>query len=157
MKVATFVALTILTMSSAQAHEFRVGDMFVNHPWSRPTQANETDGVGYVTITNFGTASDKLVGGSSDMSERFEMYRSDTGDGVVHTRPVPEGLTIGAGETVDLNSKAVHFKLTRLKRPLLADGSFSAQLVFEKAGAVPVQFKVEPVGPSIPIQDTHGR
>ncbi|MBC8130911.1 MAG: copper chaperone PCu(A)C [Rhizobiaceae bacterium] len=135
----------------AAAHEFKSGAIIVDHPASRPTPKTAKIGVGYLAITNAGTEADRLVGGSSEASDRFELHTSEIVDGVARMRPVGGGITIEPGATVALRSGGTHVMLVGLKNPVVAGASFKAELVFENAGAVPVEFKVEPHGATAPI------
>jgi copper(I)-binding protein len=66
--------------------------------------------------------------------------------GVMQMRPVPEGLEINPGETVELKPGSYHLMFTGLKEPLQQGQSVKGTLVFEKAGTIEVEYKVEPIG-----------
>jgi copper(I)-binding protein len=57
-------------------------------------------------------------------------------------RPVPEGIEIKPGETVELKPSAFHIMMMDLKQPIERGKSFKASLKFEKAGPVEVEFTV---------------
>ncbi len=61
-------------------------------------------------------------------------------------RPLAEGLAIPAGATVKLEPGGFHLMLMQLKQPLTAGQRYKATLVFEKAGAVEVEFEVRAIG-----------
>lgn len=143
---ASLALVVLLTPATSSAHEFKAGSILVDHPSSRPTSGSAKIGVGYLRIVNSGADADRLVGGSSTASERLELHTSQVVDGVARMRPLEGGLAIPPGETVDLRSGATHVMLVGLKRPLAAGDTFEGELVFEKAGKVSVEFKVEPFG-----------
>ncbi|RUV37010.1 copper chaperone PCu(A)C, partial [Mesorhizobium sp. M7A.F.Ca.MR.228.00.0.0] len=68
------LALLFTGAQSVLAHEFKVGDLEVGHPWSRATPAGAKVAGGYFTVTNNGSAPDRLVSISSDVSEKTELH-----------------------------------------------------------------------------------
>ena len=72
-------------------------------------------------------------------------------DGVMKMRPLPNGLEIKPGETVELKSGGYHLMFMDIKQPLKAGDTFTATLQFEKAGSLDVNFSVRGLGAT-----THG-
>ena len=91
------LALLFVGAQSAFAHEFKVGDLEIEHPWSRATPAGAKVGGGYFTVTNKGSAPDRLLSISSDISDKAELHEMGVKDGVMTMRPVSGGLEIPAG------------------------------------------------------------
>ena len=56
--------LFALVASSAGAHDYKLGPLVINHPWSRATPKGAPVAGGYMKITNTGTTPDRLTGGS---------------------------------------------------------------------------------------------
>jgi copper(I)-binding protein len=140
------LALLFTGAQSVYAHEFKVGDLEIGHPWSRATPAGAKVAGGYFTITNNGSAPDRLVSISSDISEKAELHEMGVKDGVMTMRPVAGGLEIPAGGKVALAPGGYHLMFIALKRQPKQGEKFSATLTFEKAGAVSVDFAVEGMG-----------
>ncbi|WP_136617248.1 MULTISPECIES: copper chaperone PCu(A)C [Mesorhizobium] len=140
------LALSFVGAQSVFAHEFKVGDLEIGHPWSRATPAGAKVAGGYFTITNNGSAPDRLVSISSDVSEKAELHEMGVKDGVMTMRPVAGGLEIPAGGKVALAPGGYHLMFIGLKRQPKQGEKFSATLTFEKAGAVSVDFAVEGMG-----------
>jgi len=128
------------------AHEFKVGDLEIGHPWSRATPAGAKVAGGYFTVTNKGSAPDRLLSISSDVSEKAELHEMGVKDGVMTMRPVAGGLEIPAGGKVALAPGGYHLMFIGLKRQPKQGEKFAATLTFEKAGAVSVDFAVEGMG-----------
>jgi copper(I)-binding protein len=147
---AIMLAFALLVAGShmAAAHEFKIGDLEIEHPWSRATPAGAKVGGGYLAITNNGSAPDRLVSITSDISDKAELHQMAVKDGVMTMRPIEGGLEIPAGGKVDLKSGAFHLMFVGLKQPLKQGESFAATLTFEKAGSVEVKFAVEAIGAS---------
>lgn len=133
---ATFLAL-FSTAAPALA-----GDISLEHPWSRETPNNAPVGAGYVTIKNSGAALDRLVSATADVAGKVEIHEMAMTDGVMKMREI-SGLDIPAGKSAELKPGGYHIMFMNLKRPLKAGETIKGTLTFEKAGAVPVEYKVE--------------
>ncbi|WP_192180619.1 copper chaperone PCu(A)C [Mesorhizobium amorphae] len=140
------LALLFVGAPSAFAHEFKVGDLEIEHPWSRATPAGAKVAGGYFTVTNKGSAPDRLLSISSDVSDKAELHEMGVTDGIMTMRPVSGGLEIPAGGKVVLKPGAYHLMFMGLKRQPKQGEKFSATLTFEKAGTVTVEFAVEGMG-----------
>ncbi|MEO5758445.1 MAG: copper chaperone PCu(A)C [Mesorhizobium sp.] len=140
------LALLFAGGQAALAHEFKVGDLEIGHPWSRATPAGAKVAGGYFTITNKGSTPDRLVSISSDISEKAELHEMGVKDGVMTMRPVNDGLEIPAGGKVALAPGGYHLMFIGLKQQPKQGEKFSATLTFEKAGTVSVDFAVEGMG-----------
>ncbi|KQT56203.1 MULTISPECIES: copper chaperone PCu(A)C [unclassified Aureimonas] len=142
---ATSLGLAVL-LGPASGHEFRAGNLTIDHPSSRPTPPNAKVGVGYLSIRNDGTEPDRLVGGTATVAGRFEVHATTVENGVARMRRVEDGILVEPGATVDLASGGTHVMLLDLKGPIVKGTSFDGTLVFERAGTVPVRFSVEGFG-----------
>ena len=144
----TFAAIAFATM--AQAHEFKVGDLQIGHPWTRETPGGAKIAGGYLSVTNNGKEADRLIGGSFEASERLEVHEMKMEGDVMKMRPLADGIDIKPGETIKLAPGGVHLMFLDLKRPLKKDDMVKGQLQFQKAGKVDVEFKVDAIGASAP-------
>jgi hypothetical protein len=135
-----------LATSPTFAHDYTVGSLKIDHPWARATPKGASVGGGYMKITNSGTAPDRLVGGSTDISGSFEVHEMKMEGGVMKMRPVAGGLEIKPGQTVTLDPSGYHVMFVGLKDQLKQGDRFKATLQFAQAGKVDVDFKVEGIG-----------
>ncbi|MER9677833.1 copper chaperone PCu(A)C [Mesorhizobium sp. M0184] len=152
------VALCVLALlfASAQtvlAHEFKLGDLEIGHPWSRATPAGAKVAGGYFTITNTGSAADRLLSITSDISAKAELHEMGVSNGVMTMRPVTGGLEIPAGGKVALAPNGYHLMFMDLKRQPKEGEMFSATLTFEKAGPLQIEFAVQGIGSAAPQDD----
>ena len=85
---------------------------------------------------------------SSDISAACQIHTMGMERGVMKMRPLPSGLEIKPGETVELKPGGNHMMFVDLKRPLKQGESFKATLQFEKAGSLEVTFAVNALGGS---------
>jgi copper(I)-binding protein len=140
-------ALAVLTLaSSALAHEYKLGPLVIDHPWSRATPKGASVAGGYLKITNTGTTPERLVGGSTDVAKRFELHEMRMEGGVMKMRELANGLEIPPGATVELKPGSYHVMMMNLSRQLTKGERVKASLSFEKAGKVDIEFAVEAVG-----------
>lgn len=140
------ILLLLACIPAALAHEFKVGDLEIGHPWSRATPPGAKVAGGYLTVTNKGSAPDRLLSITSEICDKAELHEMAVKDGVMTMRPVEGGLEIPAGGKVALKPGAYHLMFTGLKRQPKQGEKFAATLTFEKAGSVAVQFLVEGMG-----------
>ena len=130
---------------------FKLGDLTVTSPWTRATPGGAKIGGGYLKITNNGRAPDRFTGGTSDVSDHVELHEMSMTNGVMKMRPLPNGLEIKPGETVELKPGGNHLMFVDLKRPLKQGESVRATLQFEKAGSLEVTFAVNALGGNSPM------
>lgn len=130
----------------AGAATFKLGDLTVTSPWTRATPGGAKIAGGYFKITNNGTSVDRFVGAKSDAADHVEIHEMSMSDGVMKMRPLPDGLEIKPGQTVELKSGGYHLMFMDLKRPLRQGDSLKATLQFEKAGSLEVNFNVNALG-----------
>ena len=147
-RIATIIAavLAVCAIVPVQAADITVGSLQISAPWARATPNGAGVGGGYMTITNTGTASDRLIGGSTDISKKFEIHQMKMENGVMKMRPVEGGLEIKPGQTVKLDPAGYHVMLMGLNQQLKKGEHFKATLAFEKAGKVDVDFTIEGIG-----------
>ncbi|MDX8465009.1 copper chaperone PCu(A)C [Mesorhizobium sp. VK23B] len=138
--------LLFACVPGALAHEFKVGDLEIGHPWSRATPPGAKVAGGYFTVTNKGSSPDRLLSISSDISDTAGVHDMGVKDGVMTMRPVNGGLEIPAGGKVELKPGGYHLMFVGLKRQPKLGEKFPATLTFEKAGSVSVEFAVEGMG-----------
>ncbi|SDU06263.1 hypothetical protein SAMN05216296_1558 [Pseudomonas pohangensis] len=142
--MATLLA-TFCTL--ATAHEFTVGSLRIDHPWSRALPPNAPAGAAYMVIHNEGTDADALVSASTPIADKAELHTHVMSGEVMKMQQV-ESVAIPAGGEARFAPGGNHVMLFGLKKPLVAGESFPLTLVFEKAGAVDVEVKIEQDAPA---------
>jgi copper(I)-binding protein len=133
-----------------QTAEYDVGSIHITQPWSRATPKGAKAGAGYMTITNKGTAPDKVSCVSDDASGECQIHSMTMEGNVMKMRPVEGGLETKSGETVTLAPSGFHIMFRDLKHPLEQGKMVKATLKFEKAGTVDVEYPILAVGASAP-------
>lgn len=148
-----FVAATLMLATAGglvQAHEYKAGALTIQHPWVRATPKGAQVAGGFLTLTNTGSAPDRLVGGSLTGAARVEVHVTSTEGGIARMRPVEGGLEIKPGETVKLAPGGYHLMFVDLKGSFVDGELVEGTLQFEKAGRVLVEFEVQSVGAQAP-------
>jgi hypothetical protein len=146
--LSCLIALPML----AQAHEFKAGDLLIEHPWTRATTSQ--NGVAYMVIDNNGKQADKLIAVSSSVSD-MPMLHTNYMDGDVMKMRMVDAIDIPAGGKAELKPGGFHIMLMGLKAPFKEGQMIPMTLTFEKAGKVDVELKVEAAGASSPMGAMH--
>jgi len=143
----TMAALALLGASiatPAHAHDFRAGQLVIDHPYATPSLAGTPNGAAYLRgIRNRGTAPDRLVAASTPVAERVELHEMSTEGDVMRMREVP-AIDLPAGQEVQLrHGQRYHLMLINLRQPLKVGDRFDLTLKFEKAGETTVKAWVQ--------------
>lgn len=156
--LAAAVALAVMQLAAtaASAADYDVGSIHVAQPWARATPKGASSGAGYLTVTNHGTAPDRLSCAGSDAAAQCQIHTMTMENGVMKMRPVEGGLEIKPGETVTLRPGSDHVMFLNLKHPFEAGNTIEATLQFEKAGTVKVELPVVAMGAAAPGATTGG-
>ncbi|MFA5123174.1 copper chaperone PCu(A)C [Zavarzinia sp.] len=155
-RAAVLAVATLAGASTAQAHEYKVGDIEIVHPWSRATPAGAKVAGGFLKIENDGGA-DRLVSIASTVADKVQIHEmSMAADGTASMQELTNGLDIPAKGAVELKPGSYHIMFIGLKQPLKEGESFLATLHFEKAGDVEVKFVVGPMGQTTIEHQGHG-
>lgn len=144
LRLCLFALVTLSPLSAqAQAHDYKVGAIKIDHPWMRvPPPAAKVAG-GFMKLTNTGSTPDRLVGGTAAISGRIEVHEMSVTDGVMRMRELKPGLDLAPGATVELKPGSYHVMFMDLKGMPEAGKPVKGTLVFEKAGTVEIEYKVE--------------
>ena len=138
---ATLAVLPVV----APAKEFKVGDLVVDHPWSRAT-GQSRPAVGYLKIRNTGEEAERLLGVETPIAGHVMIHANVIEDGVARMTAL-EGLEIPPGEEISLAPKSDHhLMIMGLKQPLAEGDTFPATLIFERAGRIEITFVTAAAG-----------
>ncbi len=149
LKNALLLAALLLPACFAHAHEFKVGDLRINHPWSQELPPNAPTVAAYFVIHNPGTTADRLTSVDSPIAGKAELHEHVMQQDLMKMQPVAS-VDVPAGGEVRFAPMAFHVMLLDLKdRSQLQDGKhFPLTLHFEKAGDVTVEVAVQKQAPA---------
>ncbi|WP_050466717.1 copper chaperone PCu(A)C [Herbaspirillum chlorophenolicum] len=144
---AAGIAMAAALLAAAplsQAHEYKLGQLEIGHPYARATVPGQPAGGAYFSIENKGAASDKLVALSSPVAKSTEIHTMAMEGNLMKMREVDGGLEIKPGQKIAMQpGNGYHIMLMGLSKPLKAGDKVPLTLTFEKAGKVDVTLNVE--------------
>ncbi|WP_230534378.1 DUF1775 domain-containing protein [Microvirga roseola] len=147
--------IKILAAAHASPASIKKGAISIEQPWSRATPGGAKVGGGYLRITNTGTEPDRLIGGSLPLASKVDVHEMRLEGDIMRMKPVEGGLEIAPGATVELKPGGHHLMFMDLKEPLKEGQTVKGTLVFEKAGAVEVEYVVRSMGGAAPAEHKH--
>lgn len=114
------------------------------------TAEGATTGAIFMTLTNPGTVSDRLIGVRTGKAPRAEIHESfvDEADGTMQMRQVEGGLDVSPGTPLELKPGGYHIMLLDLSEPLVEGQTFETTLTFQNAGDITVPVTITAPGKS---------
>ena len=141
-----FAALALFVARPALACEVvRVGDIEVEHAWSRATIGADRPGVVYLSIRNTGSTDDALIGVATPIAGMPMLHETVVTDGIAslpHVMSVP----VPAGGMIALEPGGFHAMLMGLNQTLEKGATFPVPLTFQNASAVTVDVEIPGMG-----------
>lgn len=121
---------------AAQAHDFKLGALRIDHPYAVPTPPGARTGAAYLrTLRNTGDQPDRLIGASTPASGAVEIHRSVVDANNVMRMRAVDGIDLPPRSELQLrHGGEFHLMLIDLKAPLNNGDRFPLTLRFEKAG-----------------------
>jgi len=142
MKHFLLAAALILSAPAVMACEtVTIGDLTIEHAWSKATIGAGRPGVFYVEITNAGSVDDALIGIATPAAAMPMLHETVVKDGIA-SMPHAMSIPVPAGQNVQLSPGGYHGMLMGLTTALKEGDSFPITLSFEKAGEVTVNVDV---------------
>ncbi|PZR00877.1 MAG: copper chaperone PCu(A)C [Cereibacter sphaeroides] len=142
MKPLLLSTVLLLTTPAAFACEtFTVGDLTIDHAWSKATIGADRPAVFYVEITNSGGTDDALIGITTPAASMPMLHETVVTDGIA-SMPHAMSIPVPANQTVALSPGGYHGMLMGLSSALKEGDRFPVTLSFEKAGDVTVNVDV---------------
>lgn len=146
MKRLNLATLVVFAAMPALACETeRVGDIEVEHAWSRSTIGAGRPGVVYLSIRNTGSTDDALIGMATPIAGMPMLHETVVSDGIA-SMPHTMSMPVPAGQTAALAPGGFHGMLMGLTQALKKGDSFPLTLTFETAGDVKLTVDVLGMG-----------
>jgi len=137
------LSAALLLSAAASAHEYKVGDLLIGHPYARATVPGQPSGGAYLSIENKGKSADKLIGVASPAAKSTEIHTMSMDGNVMKMREVGS-IEIKPAEKVAMQpGNGYHIMMIGLTQQLKAGDKVPMTLTFEKAGKVDVTVNVE--------------
>jgi hypothetical protein len=145
------MAVLLGTSLLASAHEYRAGELQIEHPWSRAMPPVAPTAAAYFVVHNHGSEADRLLGVQTPLAAKAELHEHLHADGLMKMQQV-QTVEIPAGGEVQFAPMAYHVMLFGLQRQMQDGERFPLTLRFEKAGKVEVEVAVQ----REPQEQSHG-
>ena len=146
MKRLILATLAVFAAMPALACEvMRVGDIEVQHAWSRATIGADRPGVVYLSIRNTGSTDDALLAVATPIAGKPMLHETVVTDGIA-SMPHAMSVPVPSGQTVALAPGGFHAMLMGLTQALEKGDTFPLTLTFETAGDVTVNVDVLGMG-----------
>ena len=139
----TATSLTATLAGSAAAADFNVAGLELNDLWVRASVPGQSNGAGYLQITNPSATADRLISVESDAATRTELHSVLNEDGVAKMRQV-SGVDIPAHGSASLSPGGFHVMFLQLTGPFKQGSIVPVVLKFKNAGEIRVNFTVKP-------------
>jgi len=133
-------------MGAMTAHSVMVGTLELTGAFTRAMPPGARAGGGFVTITNQGDKSDRLVSATSPAAPVVEIHEMKMDGDVMVMRQREYGVLVPAGETVLLAPGGLHIMFMQVPKPFVEGEDIAVTLTFEEAGPVEILLKVAPIG-----------
>lgn len=135
----------LLFAGAAFAHDFRLGGVTIDHPWSRATPPGAKVAAGYLQIVNTSDAPVTLIGAEADFAD-VQLHTMEVEGGMMRMAEVEGGITVAPGETVTFAPGGLHIMFMNIAEPFAEGEVRTATLDFGDAGTVVVEFNVGGMG-----------
>ncbi len=139
------IVIAYCIAANAMAADYKAGSLAISGPWSRATPKGAQAGVGYMSIKNNGTTPDRLIGGSIEVADHFQLHAMTMENGVARMRDL-SGIDIKPGQTIEFKPGGSHAMFVDLKHRLSEGEHIKGTLIFEHAGKVQIEYDVEGIG-----------
>ena len=141
------LALSCVVYASTALGDDVIKTLTIEHPLARATPPGARTGAAFLTITNKGKETDRLIRAASPVAGSVEIHEMRMDNTIMRMRAVAS-VEIKPGQTVAFKQGSLHLMLLGLKQALSAGDRFPLLLTFDKAGTVQVSVAVEElVGP----------
>lgn len=137
-------ALLASASTAALAHDYKAGALRIDHPWARPAASGNS--AAYMTIVNNGGKADRLLGVQSAAAGKAEIHETVRDGDIMRMRPLPDGLELPPGGTVELKPGGAHIMMLGIASELKEGSVAPMTLRFRDAGEVHVELKIEKGG-----------
>nr|WP_298135867.1 copper chaperone PCu(A)C [uncultured Pseudomonas sp.] len=132
----------------AYAHDYTLGQLHIEHPWSREMPPVAPTAAAYFVVHNSADSPDRLLEVSSPVAGKAEFHEHLHEDGVMKMQQVPSVVVPAAGE-VRFEPMGYHVMLFDLKQQAKAGERFPLKLTFEKAGVIELEVAVQKDPPAV--------
>jgi periplasmic copper chaperone A len=140
------MVLALAAAAIVAALPVSLGPLRIETPVLRVASPASKTGAGYMIITNRGKVPDRLLAVTTTAATRSDLHGSIQRGNVMQMRAQAGGVPIPAGGRVVFSSGGLHVMFIGLKAPVPVGTRVKAQLQFQLAGRVDVEFTAQGFG-----------
>jgi copper(I)-binding protein len=137
--VGILLATAALT---AQAHDYSVGALHIDHPYARAMPPGARTGAAYLGIENRGHDQDVLKSARTPRAKSVELHTMSKDGGMMRMRELHE-VPLPPQRTTLFGPSGMHIMLVDPDPPLRQGDTFPLTLTFARAGTVTIDVEVE--------------
>ena len=145
-QLIVFFVIFNIFITDSLAHEYKIGNLIILHPYIIETPPGSKIAGGYMKIANTGNQTDHLSLVTVDFAKVAEIHVMKTENDVIKMRKIKGSLEIPAKDFTELKHKGYHIMFMNLLKPMIRGETHEGTLYFEKAGNVKVIFIIEKMG-----------
>ena len=119
----------------------------ISRPWARTPSATALEAGGFLTLTNKGGETDRLIAAASPAAGRIAIRGIKIMGAIMTMHPMERGLGLPPDFAITMKPRGYHLFFEDLKAPLVKGQRVPVSLTFEKAGTREVELVVEAEGP----------
>jgi len=150
MKTAILAVLAALATAAparadSQMHDMHKSDVRAVDAWARATPGAARAGAAFLTLTNQGARTRRIVGAESDAAAKAELHIHIM-DGTIMRMRKLDALDLPPGKSVTLKPGGHHVMLMGLRAPLKPGDRFGITLLLANGEKIPVSVAVMKLG-----------
>ena len=138
-----FFAIFNIFVTNSLAHEYKIGNLKILHPYIIETPPGAVVAGGYMKIVNTSNQFDRLNAVVVKFAESSKIHEMKMENDVMKMREVKGGLKIPAHGSVELKQGGYHIMFMNIIKSMTAGETYEGILFFEKSGNIKVLFSVE--------------
>ena len=142
-QLVIFFAIFNIFITNSLAHEYKIGNLKILHPYIIETPPGARTAGGYMKIVNTGNQTDYLSLVTVEFTKVTEIHEMKMENDVMKMRKIKGGLEIPAGGFTELKHEGYHIMFMNLHKPMIKGETHEGTLYFEKTGNIKVIFTVE--------------
>jgi periplasmic copper chaperone A len=139
---ATLSLAALFPGAASEAHEIKIGNIMIEHPWAKPSPMVTKAAAGFMKITNTGSEDDRLLRASSAITGNVQLHDMKMEGEIMKMFELTDGIVIPAGQTVVLKPKSLHVMFQDIGELPVEATYFKGTLVFEKAGTAEIEYEM---------------
>ena len=145
-QLVIFFAIFNIFITNSLAHEYKIGNLKILHPYIIETPPGAKIAGGYMKVINTSNQTDHLSLVTVDFAKVSEIHEMKSENDVIKMRKIKGGLEIPTKDFTELKHEGYHIMFMNLLKPMIKGETHEGTLYFEKAGNVKVIFTIEKMG-----------